>query len=88
MVILTISPVPMQVAPWELVRRELTVLGSRLTLSDFGELIGLVRAGATPIGRLVTHRFPMAEADRAHMAACQRDEGVFKTMILPQEGGA
>ena len=87
-VILTISATPMELAPWELVRREVTVLGSRLTLSDFGELIGLVRAGATPIGRLVTHRFPMAEADRAHVAACQRDEGVIKTMILPQEGGA
>ena len=87
-VILTISPAPMEVAPWELVQRELTVLGSRLTLSDFRELIGLVRAGAMPIGRLVTHRFPMGEADQAHRAACQRDEGVIKTIILPQEAGA
>jgi len=88
LVILTISAAPMQVAPWELVRRELTVLGSRLTLSDWGELMGLVRSGATPIGGLVTHRFPMEEAERAHRAARRREEGVIKTIILPQESGA
>ncbi len=84
-VILTLRDEPMRVRPWQLVRQEIAVLGSRLTLADFGELIALAAAGQAPIARLVTHRFPMAEAGAGFAAACQRPEGFVKAVVLPQQ---
>lgn len=80
-VILTLSDSPMRVRPWQLVRRELAVSGSRLTLADFGELVALVGDGTAPVGRLVSHRFGFEEADAAFRAACERPEGAVKAVV-------
>ncbi len=52
--------------PWEhLICRELTILGTRsFRTSDFDEMIALVRRGL-PVEQVVTHRFPLSEAEAA-----------------------
>jgi 2-desacetyl-2-hydroxyethyl bacteriochlorophyllide A dehydrogenase len=52
--------------PWEhLICRELTVFGTRnFNTSEFDEMIALVRRGL-PVQRIITHRFPVAEAEDA-----------------------
>jgi threonine dehydrogenase-like Zn-dependent dehydrogenase len=54
------------VNPWEhFIQREMTFVGSRnFTLAQFDPMIAMIRAGA-PIEQVVTHRFPVAEADAA-----------------------
>jgi L-gulonate 5-dehydrogenase len=84
-VILTLSAEPIRVQPWQLVRQELTVLGSRLTRADFGELVELAASGRAPIEKLVTHRYPMAAVEQAYREASARVEGLVKAMVLPQE---
>jgi len=84
-VILTLSDQPIQVRPWQLVRQELTVLGSRLSLADFGALVMLVAEGQAPIEKLVTHRYPMAEAAQAFADVHHRVAGLVKAVVLPQE---
>ena len=84
-VILTLSAEPIRVRPWQLVRQELTVLGSRLTRADFGELVNLVASGKAPIDKLVTHRYPMAAVAQAYRDVGARVEGLVKAVVLPQE---
>jgi len=52
--------------PWEhLICRELTVFGTRnFNASEFDEMIALVRRGL-PVQRIITHRFPLAQAEAA-----------------------
>ena len=52
--------------PWEdLIRRELTLFGTRnFNTAEFGEMVELVRRGL-PVERIVTHRFALSEAERA-----------------------
>ena len=52
--------------PWEdLICRELTIFGTRnFNTAEFGEMIALVRRGL-PVEQVVTHRFPLAEAEVA-----------------------
>jgi L-gulonate 5-dehydrogenase len=82
-VILTLSEEPIRVRPWQLVRQELTILGSRLTLADLSELLALAASGEAPLERLATHRYPLADAERAFRAACERPEGLVKAVVLP-----
>jgi len=84
-VILTLSAEPIRVRPWQLVRQELTVLGSRLTRADFGELVELAASGKAPVEKLVTHRYRMAEVERAYREAEARGEGLVKAVVRPQE---
>jgi threonine dehydrogenase-like Zn-dependent dehydrogenase len=82
-VILTLSEEPIHVRPWQLVRQELTILGSRLTTADFGGLVALAASGEAPLERLATHRYPLGDAERAFRAACERPEGLVKALVLP-----
>ncbi len=84
-VIMTIVDQPMHVRPWQLVRQELTIVGSRLSLADFQDLVALAASGEAPLEKLVTHRYSFAEAGQAFEAACRRPEGLVKAMVLPQE---
>jgi len=81
--ILALSEDPVQIQPWQLVRQELTVLGSRLSLADFSQLVELAASGRTPIDKLVTHRYPLHQADRAFRDVCARVDGLVKAVMLP-----
>lgn len=80
-VILTLVAEPMRVEPWQLVRQELTVLGSRLSLADFGELVELTASGKAPTGRLVSHRYAFEDAARAFADSHERPEGLVKAVV-------
>jgi len=82
-VVLSLSEKPMQVQPWQLVRQELTILGSRLTLSDFGGLIALALSRTAVFEKMITQRYPMEEAEQAFRAVRDRAEGLVKVAILP-----
>lgn len=84
-VLLTLSAEPIRVQPWQLVRQELTVLGSRLSRADFGELVELAATGRAPIEKLVTHRYPLAAVAQAYRDARARVDNLVKTVVLPQE---
>ncbi len=64
------------VNPWEdLIRRELTLYGSRsFVLSEWGEMLSLVRRGL-PVESIVTHRFPIEQAEEAFRLADSRQCG-------------
>jgi len=52
--------------PWEhLISNELTIFGTRnFNTAEFGEMMALVRRGL-PVDQVVTHRFPLAQAEAA-----------------------
>jgi len=52
--------------PWEhLICRELTIFGTRnFNTAEFDEMVALVQRGL-PVEQVVTHRFPLSEADAA-----------------------
>jgi propanol-preferring alcohol dehydrogenase len=68
--------------PWEdLIRRELTIYGSRcFVLPEFDDMISLVRRGL-PVGEIVTHRFPLREAESAFSVFCSGQCG--KVLLEP-----
>lgn len=80
-VILTLVDEPIRVRPWQLVRQELSVVGSRLTLADFGELVELAASGRAPVSALVTHRYGFDEAPDAFRAAAERGQGMVKAVV-------
>jgi L-gulonate 5-dehydrogenase len=81
-VILTLADQPIKVRPWQLVRQELSVLGSRLSVADFGELVNLAASGKAPVDRLVTNRYPFEEAPEAFAAVARREEGLVKAVVV------
>ena len=63
------------------VRRELTILGSLIYQTEFPEAIRLLASGAVRTERLLTHRFPLAEAQDAFHA--HRSPGSIKIAVIP-----
>jgi len=79
--ILTLLDEPVRVNPWQLVRQELTVVGSRLSLADFGELVGLAASGKAPLDRLVSHRYAFEDAPKAFANSHDRPAGFVKAVV-------
>jgi propanol-preferring alcohol dehydrogenase len=71
--------------PWQdLMCNELTILGTRnFVTSEFDEMIDLARRGL-PVERVITHRFPLAEAEAAF--ALFRSEECGKILFSGGEG--
>jgi 2-desacetyl-2-hydroxyethyl bacteriochlorophyllide A dehydrogenase len=68
--------------PWDLICRELTLIGTRnFNTREFDEMAGLVRTGL-PLTQVVTHRFPLAEAERAFNLFRSGESG--KILIVDQ----
>jgi len=63
------------------VRRELTILGSMIYQTEFPEAIRLLASGAVRTERLLTHRFPLADAQGAFDA--HRSPGSIKIAVFP-----
>lgn len=70
-----------EIAPYDVYRREITVRGSMAVLHSFERAVGLFAAGVLDPGLLVTRRAPLHEYADA-LAAFGRGEGV-KTQVLP-----
>lgn len=74
------SPLPMiamMVNCWRFV-------GTRAnTRADAQDVLGLLAAGALTIDDLITHRFPLAEVDRAVAAMQSREEPIWMAVVNP-----
>jgi D-arabinitol dehydrogenase (NADP+) len=69
------------ISPFEIFRRELTILGSFTEVDSFPDALRAFRAGAIRMDGVITHRFPVAEYPRA--LAAMRERGTHKIVITP-----
>ena len=68
--------------PGILPEKELDVLGTACADdADFQEAVGVVRRAPEAVGRLVTHRFPLARAAEAMELALRSPERVMKALV-------
>lgn len=84
----TIVPVALPHRPVELdlepfYRKELSLRATRLYADDFAEAVPLVADGRVDVESLVTHRFPLSEAERALSLPRDQPEQAVKVMIEP-----
>ena len=77
---------PTPVAFFSVVRREVTITGSMIYQDEFREALRLVAEGAVRPAPLITHRFPLAEIDRAF--AAHEAPAAVKVAVVPSAAGA
>ncbi len=69
------------ISPFEIFRRELTILGSFTEVDSFPDALRAFRSGAIRMDGVITHRFGVAEYPRA--LAAMREPGTHKIVITP-----
>jgi len=69
-------------APYEIFRRELTVLGSFAEMTSFAAALNALRSGRVRTTGLITHRFGLADYGEA-IEAAQHDASAHKIVIVP-----
>lgn len=69
-------------APYEIFRRELTVLGSFAEMTSFAAALNALRTGRVRTTGLITHRFALADYAQA-IEAAQHDPSTHKIVIVP-----
>jgi 2-desacetyl-2-hydroxyethyl bacteriochlorophyllide A dehydrogenase len=85
--LVAIHPTPREVNLHRFFWRELTLVGARLyTRDDFVTAADLVRDGAVPADRLITHVEPLASAERAFTALADAS-GQMKVLVDCQAAG-
>jgi alcohol dehydrogenase len=67
-----------------IVHRELRIQGSSLSCGAYPAAIDLLVNSRLPFARLVTHRFPLAQAAEAVRASAERRDGAIKVVIDPR----
>jgi len=67
-------------------RKEMTILGSRNNAGLFGEAVALVRRSQDRVGRMITHRFPLARTPEAFAFAIEHPADAEKVMIEVADG--
>ncbi len=70
-----------QVAPFELMAREVEILGSNANATDFIPAIRLIEGGAIPVDDIVSHELDISEALKG-FELCRTGQGM-KVMIRP-----
>jgi D-arabinitol dehydrogenase (NADP+) len=71
------------IAPYELFRRELTVLGSFAEMTSFAAALAALRTGRVRTDGLITHRFGLDQYAEA-IEAAQHDRTAHKIVIEPR----
>jgi D-arabinitol dehydrogenase (NADP+) len=69
-------------SPYEMFRRELTVLGSFAEMTSFGAALTALRSGRVRTDGMITHRFGLADYAKA-IDAAQHDSAAHKIVIVP-----
>jgi D-arabinitol dehydrogenase (NADP+) len=69
------------VSPYDIFRRELTIKGSFAQQYTFDRALTVLRTGRVDTAGMITHRFALAEYDRA-LAAVASSQAI-KTVIVP-----
>ncbi len=71
-----------RVSPFEIFRRELTIMGSFTEVDSFPDALAAFRAGAIRTDGLITHRYPVEEYTVA-LEAMRNDRSAHKIVITP-----
>lgn len=71
-----------QVSPYEIFRRELTIKGSFAELDSFPAALTALRSGRVRTDHLITHRFPLEQYGEA-LEAVRSDPSAHKVIITP-----
>jgi len=71
-----------RISPFEIFRRELTIMGSFTEVDSFPDALAAFRAGAIRTEGLITHRFPVQEYSRA-LETLRSDRSAHKIVITP-----
>jgi len=71
-----------QVSPFEIFRRELTIMGSFTEVDSFPDALAAFRSGAIRTDGLITHRFGVNEYGAA-LEALRSDRSAHKIVITP-----
>ena len=69
-------------SPYEMFRRELTVLGSFAEMTSFAAALAALRGGRVATTGLITHRLALADYAKA-IEAAQHDKTAHKIVIVP-----
>lgn len=84
-VVLGVFEHDVNISMMNLVKREITVVGSWTCLNTFEPAIQLLKSGAINTDDLITHRYPFERADRAIIEAAQYSQNRIKTVIEMDE---
>jgi len=71
-----------RVSPFEIFRRELTIMGSFTEVDSFPDALAAFRAGAIRVDGLITHRFGVGDYGQA-LEALRWDRSAHKIVITP-----
>lgn len=71
-----------QISPFEVFRRELTIMGSFTEVDSFPDALAAFRAGAIRTDGLITHRYSIDDYAQA-LAALQTDRSAHKIIMTP-----
>lgn len=70
------------ISPFEVFRRELTILGSFTEVDSFPDALAAFRAGAIRMDGVITHRFGLEDYGAA-LAALRQDRSAHKVVVVP-----
>jgi D-arabinitol dehydrogenase (NADP+) len=70
------------ISPFEIFRRELTIMGSFTEVDSFPDALAAFRSGAIRTEGLITHRYPI-DAYAEALAAMRSDRSAHKIVITP-----
>lgn len=84
-VVLGVFEHDVNISMMNLVKREITVVGSWTCLNTFEPAIQLLKSGAINTDDLITHRYSFEHADRAIIEAAQYSQNRIKTVIEMHE---
>lgn len=73
------------ISPFEIFRRELTIMGSFTEVTSFPDALAAFRAGAIRTDGLITHRFSVNEYEQA-LHTMRTDKSAHKIVITPRVG--
>jgi D-arabinitol dehydrogenase (NADP+) len=71
-----------RISPFEIFRRELTIMGSFTEVDSFPDALAAFRAGAIRVDGLITHRFGVGDYGQA-LKALRSDRSAHKIVITP-----
>ena len=72
----------MSISPFEVFRRELTIMGSFTEVDSFPDALAAFRSGAIRTQGLITHRYPI-DAYAEALEAMRSDRSAHKIVITP-----
>lgn len=70
-----------RISPYDIMRREMDIIGSRLNNNKFPEVLGWMERGEVDPGKIISHTFPFLEAKQALDLVRDRPNEVFKVVL-------